>query len=164
LYAGYLHIIAQSASALSQREDEGTIAYIFDEIHSTQFQELLQAFREAKTLYNDIKPIRDRLGDEPQMRDDKLVVPLQAADLWAGLVRWAAEDALSWIPGEYPLARKWLGSMKIPNRAFYWDDKNIEGFFDRAKENNPKFGTEYESAKQRSKRLKRLRKISSQNE
>jgi hypothetical protein len=79
--------------AVHQSQQKGLmqvpIDFIFDDQQGLghQARELYQAVREQQS-----KPVRDVLSAEPLFRDDKLVMPLQAADMLAWHIRRHFED------------------------------------------------------------------------
>ncbi len=74
--------------------------------------------------------IQEMLGGEPDIKDDKLVVPLQAADLLAWSLRrkndpeFAAEEEWNWLHQEL-LDTVWLGAQH--------DEKTLRGIADMAR-------------------------------
>ena len=89
------------------------------------------------------------MGNHPIMRNDKEVMPLQAADLMA----WVTGKLTS--PTQNPIAWDWAEQLSVPGTVDVWREENPAQFFERAKRRGA--GTpSYETGAQRSARLKGL--------
>jgi len=128
-HQGYMHIITQCAIHLP--DPNGKIDFVFDQIDDTQYLELLDAYRRFKEICPD-PAVKRRFGQEPIRRDDKEVLPLQAADLWAGLMRHAYEGDRG--------AAAYLKKITVPNRCFVWDEEQLAELWGRSKARTPQLG------------------------
>ena len=148
-HQGYVHIMQQCALHLPN--PNSTIDLVFDEIDDTSYLELVVAYHRFKKICPD-PAVAARFGAEPIRRKDEFVLPLQAADLWVGLMRRTYE-------GDSPAAGD-LKKIKVPNRAFIWDEPNLRKLQASSEAHTPGFGLGhfYEDKKERSKRLKPARK------
>jgi hypothetical protein len=141
---GYVQTYQQCA--LHFPEKEGRIRFIFDSMDKWQIADLQHAF----ALFQEICPneeVKARLDAVPHCEDDKEFPQLQAADLWAGLVRASCKLDKA--------ALNYLGKITIPNRAFEWDAKSLPKIVDMSIKRTPGIisGKFYETNPQRKKRL-----------
>jgi hypothetical protein len=83
-FQGYITIMAQVTSFM--KTADGKIEFIFDYMDDTHFLEVTAAHRKFKEICP-FPAVRERFGLDPTRGDDKLLPPLQAADLWVGLMR-----------------------------------------------------------------------------
>ncbi len=148
-HMAYVTIFQQVALNLS--DPDGVIDWVFDEMDDTQYLELLDSYRNFKRVFPDPEIVR-RLGEEPIRRDDKKVLPLQAADLWTGLMRRSC--------GGDTRAQAHLMKITIPNFCVVWDETTIAQLWRKNVELTPSLATGrlYEGKKQRSERLSEARK------
>lgn len=150
VFFSYMRIITVLLNAMYVRADLAGIAeFIFDQEDQTTYREVLHFWIEAKKDYP--RRFRRRMGNEPVMRDDKKVLPLQGADL----IAWALGKLSS--PPPFPeFAIKIAEQLSIGGIGDIWDKKLLEGFFAgvHARHDNHLF--EYETGKARSARLKDL--------
>jgi uncharacterized protein DUF3800 len=147
---GYVTIFQQCALELP--DSHGKVDFVFDELDDTEYLELLNSYRTFKEICPD-SAVKARFGEEPIRRNDEIVLPLQAADLVAGLMRRAYEgdsDALFF-----------LKKIKIDNRAFLWDERTLGELFAKSEARTLGLGLGlfYEGKKMRSKRLGDARKL-----
>jgi len=123
------------------------VEWIFDEEVQTIYREALNWWLAQKAeppLY-----LSRRMGNHPIMRNDKEVMPLQAADLMA----WVTGKLTS--PTQNPIAWDWAEQLSVPGTVDVWREENPAQFFERAKRRGA--GTpSYETGAQRSARLKEL--------
>ena len=143
---GYVQTLQQCA--LHCPEKEGSISFVFDTMNELQHADLQYAFSlfQERCENADVKA---RLDKEPHCGDDKALPQLQAADLWAGLVR--ASMKLDRAAMDY------LRKIVIPNRAFHWNDKTLPQLLSMSVKRTPDItsGKYYETKDLRKKRLKR---------
>lgn len=93
--------------------------YVFDE-HGLVGSRALDYWKALKLKMPWESP--DDLGSSPAFRDEKKFAPLQAADLWAGLVRGVEEEMLT--PGRMGIRQPWLdvfSGMKVNERKYSRD-------------------------------------------
>lgn len=145
--------------ALHCPEKQGRISFVFDSMEKWQIADLQYAFElfQATCPNQDVKA---RLDKVPHCEDDKAVLQLQAADLWAGLVRASVKVDKA--------AMDYLQKLKIPNRAFLWDMENLAQLVGMSIKRTPDItsGKYYESSGQRKSRLKKFlfqRKVGDDN-
>jgi len=145
LHQGYISIIQQCALELP--DPDGRVDTIFDDMDDTQYLELLSAYRTFKAECPN-PAVKARLGADPIRRSDEEVLPLQAADLFAGLMRRAYEE-------DDATALATLRKMGIPSRGMVWDEAKLQELLSRSEARAPNLGTGlfYEERKARSKRL-----------
>lgn len=121
------------------------IEWIFNEENHTIHREVLNwwlAQKEAPPRY-----FRKRMGSHPIMRNDKEVMPLQAADL----IAWVMGKLASSSPN--PLARDWAEQLSVPRIVEMWTEENLAQYLAGVR----RHGTiGYETKKQRSARLNEL--------
>ena len=148
-HAAYIHIIQQCALELP--DPSGKIDFIFDDMDDTQYLELVHAYRAFKEICP-VEEVKRRLGQDPIRRSDIEVLPLQAADLWAGLVRRARSFDLR--------AFEKIKKLKIPDRVIEFNATRLRELRTKSIERTPQldWGKFYEEAKARSKRLKTARR------
>jgi hypothetical protein len=149
-FAGYSQALMR---AVNNVPDPGArVDFVFDEIDDTHWLEVLDAHKLLKSLEGELELV-GRVGAEPMRRDDEEVLPLQAADLWAGLFRRAY--------GGNRGALDHLYKFQIPNAAMVLDADAIAQWYRRGLSSVPGFdiGTLYETKKQRSARLAPARKL-----
>lgn len=148
-HQGYVSIFQQCAVGLP--DPSGKVDFVFDEMTDTEWLELLHAYRTFKNICPD-PVVKARLGEEPIRRNDEIVLPLQGADLFAGLMlrAYRGDD----------ISRAALKKFKIPNRADLWDPPRLKELFARSDARTPGLGLGlfYEDRKARSKRLAPARK------
>ena len=87
-FQGYITIMAQVAYYMET--SDGKIEFVFDYMSDTHFLEVLEAHRKFKVICP-FPAVRERFGADPIRGDDKVILPLQAADLWVGLMRRSYE-------------------------------------------------------------------------
>ncbi len=143
---GYVQTLQQCA--LHCPEKEGRISFVFDTMNELQLADLQYAFN----LFQENCPnaeVKARLDKEPHCGDDKALPQLQAADLWAGLVR--ASMKLDEAAMDY------LRKIEIPNRAYHWNDETLSQLRSMSVKRTPDItsGKYYETKEQRKKRLRR---------
>jgi hypothetical protein len=123
------------------------IEWIFDEESLTIYREALNWWLEQKAappLY-----LSRRMGNHPILRNDKEVMPLQAADL----IAWVTGKLTS--PSPNPIAWEWAEQLSMPGTLDVWREENLAQFFERAKGRGAST-LSYETGAQRSARLKEL--------
>jgi hypothetical protein len=157
LHFGYMNTLLMSTKEIAESEAPGPIDFIFDDMDDTQYLEIIQAFRQLKTTHDIPLGVRACLGEDPIRRNDKKLLPLQAADLWAGIMRHAFQQITPVHPKMNPITDELLRSAGIPNRAFVWDFERLAKIRTGLAAKIPFFGTRHETRKERSKRLKQLR-------
>jgi hypothetical protein len=116
---GYISIFQQIATELPP-DPEARIDFIYDEMTDTEYLELLHAYRSFKEQCPD-PTVKGRLGAEPIRRKDTEALPLQAADLVAGLFLRA-------FKGDHECLEH-LKRLTISNRAVEWDEPKLEQLF-----------------------------------
>lgn len=143
---GYVQTLQQCA--LHCPEEEGRISFVFDTMNELQLADLQYAFSLFQARCENAE-VKARLDKEPHCGDDKALPQLQAADLWAGLVR--ASMKLDRAAIDY------LRKIEIPNRAFHWNDKTLPQLLSMSVKRTPDItsGKYYETKDLRKKRLKR---------
>jgi hypothetical protein len=149
-HQGYIHIFQQCAVELP--DPNGKVDFVFDQLGDTEYLELLSAYRTFKEICPN-PAVKKRFGEEPIRRNDEIVLPLQASDLFAGLMRRAYEgDRVSF---------SYLKKITIDNRAFQWDERALGELYAKSQARAPGLGLElfYEGKKMRSKRLGDARKL-----
>lgn len=134
--------------ALHCPEEGGRISFVFDTIEKMQIADLQYAFG----LFRDTCPdavVKARLANEPRCDDDQVLPQLQAADLWAGLVRASVRPD--------KVAMEYLRKLTIPNRAVLWDDATLPRIREMSIKRMPDIisGKYYEAHRERKSRLKR---------
>lgn len=141
---GYVQTLQQCA--LHCPEKDGRISFVFDTMEKWQIADLQYAFKlfQANCPNEEVKA---RLDKSPRCEDDKTFPQLQAADLWAGLVRASLKD---------DAAKEYLRKLSIPNRAFLWDMGNLAQLVGMSVRRTPGItsGKYYETTAQRKTRLK----------
>jgi hypothetical protein len=149
-YQGYVHVMQQSALHLP--DPEGKIDFVFDMIDDTQYLELLKAHRRFKEICPN-QDVKRRFGREPVRGDDEEVLPLQAADLWVGLMRRSYEGDNN--------SADLLNEITITNRCFVWDEPHLQQLLVNLQTDIPliESGIFYESPKRRSSRLAPARNL-----
>jgi hypothetical protein len=96
------------------------IDFIFDE--RSEKSKIIDAWEDFKVNASD--DTRDLLGWTPAFRDDKDVLPLQAADLLAWWVRKMATEEADKIPRvKFP----WQPQRQIPGVQMIWDEARLIG-------------------------------------
>jgi len=150
VYFSYMRIITILLGAMYYRADlSGVAEFIFDEENQTIYREILNFWLEAKKEYP--RRFRKRMGNDPVMRDDKKVVPLQAADM----IAWTLGKLSS--PPPYPdFAISVAEQLSIGGIGEVWDKSNLGVFSAGVSAHNANNLFEYETGKQRSVRLKEL--------
>jgi Protein of unknown function (DUF3800) len=152
-FQGYITIMAQVASYMKTVEEK--IEFIFDYIDDTHFLEVLEAHRKFKEICP-FPAVREKFGSDPIRGDDKLLLPLQAADLWTGLMRRSYE-------GDKP-AQSLLKKIDITNTCMVFDEPTLLKHWNGSVSQIPdlalrlELGVFYEPRKQRSARLASARK------
>lgn len=146
---GYVSIFQQCALELP--DPNGKVDFVFDEMTDTEWLEVLGAYRSFKEICPN-PAVKARLGEAPIRRNDEQVLPLQAADLFAGLMLRAF--------GGDDVAHATLKRITIDNRAVLWDAPKLTELFARSEARTPGLGMGifYEERKVRSKRLASARK------
>lgn len=145
---GYMGTMQQISLELP--DPASKVEFIFDEMTDTEYLELLSAYRNfVKDCPN--PAVKERFSGEPQRRNDKIVLPLQAADLIAGSMLRA-----------YQGDRESLGrKMTITDRAVEWNKERLEELFSYSSARAPgiESGIFYEDRKTRSSRLATAREL-----
>jgi hypothetical protein len=149
--AGYVCMFQQCALRLP--DPDSKVDFVFDQMSDTEYLEVLTAYRAFKLICPD-PAARARFGQEPIRQSDESVLPLQAADLLAGLFRRAYEE-------KDARARVALKQFSIPIGALVLDAKALEELFSKSDALTPglALGLNYEDRKMRSKRLRPLRDL-----
>jgi hypothetical protein len=119
-------------------------------MEDTVFLELLATWKRLKKGSH-YAPAKKFVGSEPLRRNDADTVPLQGADLVAGLM-WRACHGKGAAPSL-------IEGLTINHRAFAWDEKTLPGLFAGIDSAQLEHGILYENAKARSKRLKPHRQL-----
>ena len=79
--------------------------------------------------------VAELLGATPQFRDDKELLPLQAADMLAWWIRAMASESIAGVPMNY--RPTWKSKRQIPGIQIHFDEERLK----RAIENtNQKMG------------------------
>lgn len=151
--AGYTQVMVTTTLYLTGDGVRDEVDFIFDEMDDTTLLEIRNAHRLMKNSGH--KEIAGRLGQLPITRDDKKTVALQAADLWAGLVRQVEEDALA---KRVTIARHWLGQFKIPHNTMANNEIELSKVLSGTEKMMKQHNFQYETGKDRSKRLAPARK------
>ncbi len=128
----------------------GPVDFIFDEQDQTTFDEICRMWG----LWKMAHPLGRQMGQRPIMEDDRDVLPLQAADLVAWLIRRNREEEDDRIPVKRRLSRQLFPSgLGVRSSVFTWDQGKLE-FLLRAMKGSIGGKTfVYEIGKKRSKRL-----------
>jgi len=153
-FQGYITMMAQVASYM--KTAEGKIEFIFDYMDDTHFLEVAEAHRKFKEVCP-YPAVRDRFGSDPIRGDDKILLPLQAADLWVGLMRRSYEGDRD--------ARSLLKKVDIPDTCRVLDEATLLKHWNRSVSQIPdlalglEVGAFYEGKKRRSARLAPARKL-----
>jgi hypothetical protein len=144
---GYVHTLQQCA--LHCPEKDGRITFVFDSMEKWQIADLQYAFELFQATCPN-EEVKAQLDKAPHCEDDKALPQLQAADLWAGLVRASVKADQS--------ARDYLRKITIPNRAFLWDMGNLAQLVGMSIKRTPDItsGKYYETPGQRKNRLKKF--------
>lgn len=142
----YIQTLMQCA--LECPEKDGHISFVFDTMNELQLADLQETFH-AFLEQCPNPEVKARLDQEPICEDDKLVAPLQAADLWAGVVKASVRGDKA--------AVEYLRKIAIPNRAYSWDRSRLAEVLSGSLKRAPDIasGKYYETKKQRRKRLNR---------
>src|SRR3954453_22200622 len=125
-------------------------------MNDTHFLEVVEAHREFKKICP-FPAGRERFGSDPVRGDDKVILPLQAADLWAGLMRRSYEGDKS--------AQSLLKKIDICDTCTVLDEPILRKRWNRSVLQMPdlalglRVGAFYEGKKQRSARLAPARKL-----
>ncbi len=151
----YMHTAIAAAQYAAANHPGTVIDYVFDEIGDTEFLELRTGLRLFKK-HSPTRDIADCINPEITCRDDKVIKPLQGADLIAGAIRRSYED------GDKN-AKALLRQITFPGDGHVWDEKVLASFFLTMTERSRYFGFFYEGGKERSKRLKPQRKALKSN-
>jgi hypothetical protein len=148
-HMGYIAAIQQCATW--QLAPGSVIDWVFDQIDDTAYLEILASYRHFKKTCLD-KDVVTRLGQDPICRDDQKVLPLQAADLFAGLWRRAYQ-------GDDKAKRRYE-RMEVPCNPVVWDKNKLAQVWKANVAINPALptGKLYEEGKARSARLADARK------
>jgi hypothetical protein len=153
-FQGYITIMAQVTSYM--KTAEGKISFIFDYMDDTRFLEVVEAHRKFK----DVCPfpaVREKFGPDPTRGNDKRLLPLQAADLWVGLMRRGYEGDKD--------AQALLKKINIPDTCTVLNEATMLKHWNRSVSqiSDLAFGLEvgayYERKKRRSARLADARRI-----
>jgi hypothetical protein len=153
-FQGYITIMAQVASYM--KTSQGKIDFVFDYMDNTHFLEVIEAHREFRKICP-FPAVRERFGSDPVRGDDKLILPLQAADLWVGLMRRSYEGNKS--------AQSLLKKINICDTCTVLDEPTLRKHWNRSLSQIPdlalglRVGAFYEGKKQRSARLAPARKL-----
>jgi hypothetical protein len=114
---------------------------------------------EAHRKFNEICPfpaVRERFGPDPIRGDDKVILPLQAADLWVGLMRRSYEGDKA--------AQRLLKKIEITDTCTVLDESTLLKHWNRSVSQLPdlalglELGAFHEQRQQRSARLASARK------
>jgi hypothetical protein len=153
-FQGYVWIMAQAASYM--QTSGGEIEFVFDYMDDTHFLEVLEAYRKFKEICP-FPAVRERFGSDPIRGDDKVILPLQAADLWAGLMRRSYEGDKA--------AQRLLKKIEITDTCAVLDEPTLLKHWSRSVSQIPdlalglEVGAFYEGRKRRSARLATPRKL-----
>jgi hypothetical protein len=123
------------------------VEWIFDKEDQTTYREVLNWWLAQKgepPLY-----LSRRMGNHPIMRDDKEVMPLQAADL----IAWVTGKLTSPTPN--PIAWDWAEQLSVPGTLEVWREENLAQFLEGSKRRGDD-ALSYEAGAQRSARLREL--------
>jgi Protein of unknown function (DUF3800) len=147
----FAYVATFQQCAIEIPDPDSKIDFVFDEMDRTQHAELLHAFDSFRAACPS-EDVKRRFNAVPALRDDVDTPPLQAADLWAGIMRRATVTQ-----DEEAKAR--LRQFTITNRAFLWDENTLLEHWRRQIERTPELltGKLYEDRKGRSNRLKSVR-------
>jgi len=152
-FQGYIWIIAQAASYMQTAGEK--IDFVFDYMDDTHFLEVLAAHQKFKEICP-FPTVRERFGSDPTRGDDKMILPLQAADLWVGLMRRSYEGDKA--------AQRLLKKIEITDTCTVLDEPTLLKHWDRSVSQIPdlalglELGKFYEPRKKRSARLAPARK------
>jgi len=153
-FQGYVTIIAQAASYV--QTSGGKIEFVFDHMDDTHFLEVVEAHRKFKEVCP-FPAVRERFGSDPIRGDDKVILPLQAADLWVGLMRRSYEGDKA--------AQRLLKKIEITDTCTVLDEPTLLKHWNRSVSQMPdlalglELGAFYEGKKRRSGRLATARKL-----
>ena len=148
-HQGYVSILALCLAELSKDASHaGKVDFVFDMMDETEFLELRGTWARMKRNPPS-KAVKKLIGSEPIRRDDTEVVPLQGADLVAGLM-WRACHGKGTAPSH-------VEGLKINHRALAWDEKTLLTLFNGVNRAQLQHGILYEDGERRSKRLARPR-------
>jgi hypothetical protein len=152
-FQGYITIMAQVASYM--KTAEGKIEFVFDYMADTHFLEVTEAHRKFKEVCP-YPAVRDRFGSDPIRGNDKILLPLQAADLWVGLMRRSYEGDKT--------AQSLLKKINITDTCTVLDEPTLLNHWNRSVSQIPdlalglELGAFYEPRKRRAARLALARK------
>jgi hypothetical protein len=154
-FQGYITTMAQVAYYM--KDSAGKIEFVFDYMDDTHFLEVTEAHRRFKEIcpFPDAK---EKFGSDPTRGDDKLLPPLQAADLWVGLMRRSYEESDK-------AAQTLLKKIEITDICTVLDEATLLKHWTRSVSQIPdlalglELGAFYEGKKRRSARLKPARKL-----
>jgi hypothetical protein len=109
-------------------DTDAKIELVFEYIDNTHYLEVLDVHRRFKRIFL-LPDIKERFGREPSRGDDKRVLPLQAADLWVGLMRRAYE-------GDKNAAIS-VKKFEIPSKCFVYDEPTLMAYWNNSKQKIP---------------------------
>lgn len=153
-FQGYITIMAQVAYYMET--SDGKIEFVFDYMSDTHFLEVLEAHRKFKVICP-FPAVRERFGADPIRGDDKVILPLQAADLWVGLMRRSYEGDKA--------AQRLLKKIEITDTCTVLDEPTLLKHWNRSVSQIPdlalglELGAFYEGKKWRSARLATPRRL-----
>lgn len=151
VFFAYMRIITNLINTMYYSADlRDAVEFIFDEENQTIYREILNFWLAARVEYK--ARFRRRMGNDPIMRDDRKVLPLQAADLIAWTFGKMSDASLP-CPSMAIGIRDQLTVSGIPE---LWAKHDVEIFLARCKERGGQWLGEYETGKARSVRLKEL--------
>ena len=142
---GYVAIFLQIAGRIA--DPNAKINFVFDELDDTHLVELRSAHRHF-TAACPVEEVKRRFGALPTTENDEQLSPLQAADLWVGIMRRAALRDQQ--------ATKDLYRFTIPNQCSLFDGERIAKLWADLKAHVKEMGIEkirYEDHAARSKRI-----------
>ncbi|HEX3651997.1 MAG TPA: DUF3800 domain-containing protein [Rhizomicrobium sp.] len=150
-HIGYVSIFMQAAAHIA--DPSAKVDFVFDDVDDTALVELREAHREFSAICPAAE-VKKRFGALPVTGNDEELPPLQAADLWSGIMRRAYRD-------RDPLAIRNLERFTIPNRCSLLDQEKITKLWDMLTGHVKKRGLDeipYEDGPARSKRLAQAKK------
>lgn len=142
-------IVAQGLTDMGVRSK---VDFVFDDMDETTLLEIRRSHDQLRKYGR--TDWEDRLGQKPITRDDKVVIALQAADLWAGLVRQVYEDKKR---HRVTVARKWRKQLRIICHESELNEEELSRIQVGTDKMMKALKLGYETGKARSKRLKSLR-------
>jgi hypothetical protein len=130
----------------------GKIDFYFDEMSDTELFEVRAVWQRMKMRGHSWQ--RRRLGLKPETRDDKTVLPLQAADLLAwSYYRWM-KDLDAGVSETDSLGARWVSMITVPKAQALIDNNEVQALGARMLSDRIRTGKPYETGRERSKRLK----------